>query len=108
MPKALQYVLVVLSVAAFALSTAVRAGPVTKADFAGKRICWSNGAVATYGKDGSFDCNRCGDGTWRLVGDALTENSPSGASARKTTKDGGNIHMSLQFGNYELQGSYCK
>jgi hypothetical protein len=108
MPKALQYALVVLSVAAFAFSTTARAGPVTKADFAGKKTCWSNGAVATYGKDGSFDCNRCGHGTWRLVGDTLTENSPSGAYVWKTTKDGGTIHMSLQSGNYELQGSYCK
>jgi hypothetical protein len=109
MPKALQFTLAVLSSAvAFSLSTAAFAGSVTKADLAGKKICWSSGAITTYGKDGSVDCDRCGHGTWRLVGDTLTEHFERGSYVWKAAKDGLTLHLSLQTAPYEVHGSYCK
>jgi hypothetical protein len=57
MPKALGFTLVALSAVAFGPTTAL-AGQITNADLEGKRICWNNGAIATYGKGGSFDCNK--------------------------------------------------
>ena len=108
MLKISKYALVVLSAVAVGHTTSVVAGAVTSADFAGKKICWSNGNIATYGKDGSADCSQCGHGTWRLVADTLTENYPSGSLVWKVTKDGRTFHMSLQSAPYEVKGSYCK
>jgi hypothetical protein len=57
---------------ALADSLIASADPVTDADIRGKKICWTTGVTSTYGKDGSFDSNRSGHGTWTLVGDRLT------------------------------------
>jgi hypothetical protein len=45
MLKTSQFALVVLSAVAFGHSTAALAGTVTKADFAGKKFCWSGGVL---------------------------------------------------------------
>jgi hypothetical protein len=56
-------------------SLPVVAGPVSDADFRGKKICWNTGITSSYNKDGSFDSNRSGHGTWQLVGDQLSVNA---------------------------------
>jgi hypothetical protein len=63
MPKALGFTLVALSDVVFGSYAAALAGQVTNSDLAGKKICWNNGAIATYGKDGSLSCSKCGHGT---------------------------------------------
>ena len=74
MPKALQFVLMVISMRVVGDRTVALASPVTDADLRGKKICWySKGVNNTYGKDGSLESNLLGHGTWRLVGDKLTE-----------------------------------
>ena len=108
MPKVLGFTVVALSAVVFGSYTAALAGQVTNSDLAGKKICWNNGAIATYGKDGSFSCSKCGHGTWRLDGDTLTENSGNGVFVWKITKNGGTLHESSQNGPLELQGTYCK
>ena len=106
MPKALNCIWVTVLIVLSGHPMAALAATVTNADLAGKKICWNNGAIATYGKDGSFSCSKCGHGTWRLDGDTLTENAARGAAVWKITKDGGTFDT--QSGNNERRGSYCK
>jgi hypothetical protein len=59
-------------------SVSAFAAPVTDADLRGKKICWNTGFTSSYNKDGSFDGNRSGHGTWRLNGDLLTVSAEHG------------------------------
>ena len=100
----------VLLSAVLAYSAAALAGSVTNADLAGKKICWSDGS-ATYGKDGSFDSNGCGHGTWRLVGDRVEIRSSTCAFDFTISKDNGAFHgvgYGGAGGNYDAWGKYCK
>ena len=110
MPKALQFALVVLSAAVFNPSTAAHASPVTEADLSGKKICWNVGANHVYHKDGSLESNIIGNGTWRLVGNTLTEKGTVGQGTFifTITKDNGTFHMTQQNGNLGVWGKYCK
>jgi hypothetical protein len=108
MLKTSQFALVVLSAVAFGHSTAF-ADPVTKADLAGKKICWSD-ETATYGKNGSYDSNLCGHGTWRLKGDQLEEKGDHCTPTGTITKQNGTFHASMNIGAsgmYESWGKYC-
>jgi hypothetical protein len=100
----------ILSVAVVACLAAAFAEPVTKADFAGKTICW-NDERATYGKNGSLYSNVIGHGTWSLAGDRLTGKGDHGNYTATITKDNGNFHASMNTGAsgmYEAWGKYCK
>ena len=86
------------------------ADPVTRADLAGKKICWSD-ETATYGKNGSLDSNVCGHGTWRLVGDQLEGKGDHCAYTGTITKENGTFHASMYIGAsgmYDAWGKYCK
>ena len=72
------HVLVIVILSSFLISP-VLARPVTSADLYNKKICWNNGFISTYNKDGSFDGNRSGHGTWNLNGDLLTVNADHGS-----------------------------
>jgi len=48
-----------------ALSVALAAA-VSRADLAGKKICWSNGSVSSYGAGGKYSNTMSGDGTWSV------------------------------------------
>jgi hypothetical protein len=106
---------------ALAASGTAFAGPVTDADLRGKTICWSSGGSrSTYGKDGSYNSNLLGHGTWTLAGDALTEHGDNGVLTLTIEKQGETFHMYgspasrnlLTFGTearwVEFFGSYCK
>jgi hypothetical protein len=88
------------------------AGPVTDADLRGRTVCWSYGGTRnTYGKDGSFDSNLAGHGTWSLVGDRLTEHGDHGVFSFTIEKQAGTLHMygkSPGGGSVDVTGSYCK
>ena len=80
--------------AVLAVSGSALASPVTDADLRGKTICWSFGGTRiTYGKDGSFDSNLLGHGTWSLSGDTLTEHGDHGAFTITINKEGQTFHM---------------
>jgi hypothetical protein len=100
----------VVSSALLASSAVALADPVTDADFRGKTICWNNGSKATYGKDGSFDSNRSGHGTWSLSGDVLTVSASNRGGASAITKENGRFHA-LSSGrhgkSFEGWGTYC-
>jgi len=106
MSKALQFMLMLISVIVFGRPIVALASPVTDADLRGKKICWySKGVDNTYGKDGSLDSSLLGHGTWRLVGDKLTE-SGLHVYTFTITKEGGTFHMiNNEVG--EVWGRYC-
>jgi hypothetical protein len=90
---------------------AAMAAPVTDADLRGKKICWNNGVIGTFGKDGSLDSNRAGHGTWSLSGEQLTLIGNNGSSVDTITKEGGTFHRTRRASNsgkdIELWGKYC-
>ena len=65
-------------------------------DLRGKKICWNTGLTSSYNKDGSFDGNRSGHGTWRLNGDVLTVSAEHGSGAANISKDGNTFHWTPQ------------
>lgn len=97
--------------AALAQSLPAVADPVTDADLRGKKICWNNGGTSSYNKDGSFDGNRSGHGTWRLNGDVLTVNADHGSGANNINKDGSTFHITRRGSksgkDLEAWGNYC-
>jgi hypothetical protein len=94
MSKAFGISLFALSVAALYHPLPALAGPVTDADLRGKTVCWSYGGTRNiYRKDGSFDSNLVGHGTWRLVADRLTEDGDHGVYTFTIDKDGQTLHM---------------
>jgi hypothetical protein len=98
------------SVALLTVPAAALASPVTDADLRGKKICWNVGANHVYHQDGSLESNIIGNGTWRLVGDTLTEKGTVGQGTYIFTiiNEGGTFHMTQQNGNLEVWGKYCK
>lgn len=91
-------------------SIAAMADPVSDADLRGKKICWNTGFVSSYNKDGSFDGNRSGHGTWRLNGDVITVNAEHGSGASNISKDGSTFHLhraSRSGQDIKSWGSYC-
>jgi hypothetical protein len=97
--------------AAVAFATTSRAGPVSDSDLRGKKICWNNGAFTAFGKDGSFDSNRTGHGTWTLTGDLLNIMASNGNSslllAGTTTIEKDNQTFRISRNRGELWGNYC-
>src|SRR5271170_1809364 len=94
----------------FARPVVTLAAPVTDADLRGKTVCWSYGGTRnTYGKDGSFDSNLVGHGTWSLVGDRITEHGDHGVFSFTIEKQAGTLHMygrSPGGGWVDVTGSY--
>lgn len=96
----------VLSLAA--LSPAL-AAPVTAADLAGRRICWDNGSVSSYGPGGRYSNNMSGDGTWSLTGAGLhihTDRYDYVAHVQKLPD--GSFHAEVAAANINTSGKYCK
>jgi hypothetical protein len=85
---------------------AALADPVTKADLAGKKICWSDG-YATYGKNGSFESGGCGRGTWSLAGDRVEVKSANCGFSFTIARENGTFHA-VGANGYEAWGKPCK
>ena len=102
---------VVVCGVALAQSLPALAGPVTDADLRGKKICWNTGYTSSYNKDGSFDGNMSGHGTWSLNGDVLTVNANHGSGASSISKDGSTFHLTRRGSksgkDIKSWGSYC-
>ena len=102
---------VILAVFVLDQSVCASAAPVTDADLRGKKICWNTGFTSSYNKDGSFDGNRSGHGTWRLNGDVLTVSAEHGSGASNISKDGSTFHSSRRASrsgkDIDAWGSYC-
>jgi hypothetical protein len=85
------------------------ADPVTRADLAGKKICWSDGGTPTYGKNGAYDENGFGHGTWKLAGGRLTVVASHGEYTGAITKENGTFHIIGKINGNDLDttGKYC-
>jgi hypothetical protein len=105
-------IVAVLLAATLIYSAAAAAEPVTRADLAGKKICWNDG-ITTFGNDGSFYSTRFSDGTWSLTGDQLVMRGAHAGFTAAITKQNGTFHV---FGHvagnpaepYGTRGKYCK
>jgi hypothetical protein len=104
----------ILPGAMVAYAAAALAGPVTKADLTGKKICWSSGGSPTYYRNGDYHEDILGYGTWTLSGDRLTVVASHGHYTGTITKENETFHISghVIFYRYskdlEESGKYCE
>jgi hypothetical protein len=89
--------------------TAALADPVTNADLAGKKICWSDGGKPTYGQNGVYDESGFGHGTWKLAGDQITVVVKYGEYTGTITKENDQFHLKGKINGNDLDtwGKYC-
>jgi hypothetical protein len=113
MHKALTCVLAAVSIIAFGHPIAALAAPVTKADLAGKKICWSDGGTPTYAKNGAYDEPTFGHGAWKLKGGKLSVVTNNGNYTGTITKENDTFHISghMMVGgstkDIDSSGKYC-
>ena len=55
------------SVLSLGLYSSATANPVTAKELSGKKICWSNGNVSTFGPGGKYSSPIVGEGTWAVT-----------------------------------------
>jgi hypothetical protein len=89
---------------------AALADPVTEADLAGKKVCWSDGGRPTYGKNGIYNESGFGHGTWKLAGGQITVVASNGEYTGKITKENGTFHLIGKINGADLDttGKYCE
>ena len=101
-----------LSAAAAVLSLAslsiADAAPVTSADLSGKKICWNDGSVSSYGRGGKYSNNMTGDGTWSMAGGGVhihTDRYDYVAAMQKSPD--GTFQAEIAAANIKSTGKYC-
>ena len=101
----------ILSCAVVAYAAVALAGPVTKTDLAGKKICWTNGRT-TFGKDGSFYSTRYAGGTWSLIDGKLMVRTTNGGFTATIIKRKGIFQAIGDASGHEAPfgtwGKYCE
>jgi hypothetical protein len=101
-----------LSVAAvcfLALFSGAYAAGVTAADLSGKKICWNNGSVSSYGPGGKYSNNMTGNGTWSMTGGGLhihTDRYDYVATMQKSAD--GTFQANIAAANIKSTGKYCQ
>ncbi len=101
--------LAVASVLSVALYSGALAAPVTSADLSGKKICWNNGSVSSYGRGGKYSNNMTGDGTWSMAGGGVhihTDRYDYVAAMQKSAD--GTFHAEITAANIKTTGKYCQ
>jgi len=96
------------SALALAVVTAAPAAPVNSADLSGKRICWDNGSISSYGPGGKYSNNMSGDGTWSLTAHGLhihTDHYDYVANVQKLPD--GTFHAEVAGASIKTNGKYC-
>jgi len=99
----------VASVLSVALYSAALAAPVTSADLSGKKICWNNGSVSSYGSGGKYSNNMTGDGTWSMTGGGVhvhTERYDYVATMQKSAD--GSFQANIAAAHIKSTGKYCQ
>jgi hypothetical protein len=90
------------------------AAPVTADDLAGKRICWSDGTVETYSRDGTMSGTDYGEGTWKITGTQFQikyKKYKSAVVGDFQKLDNGTFTYSgilPEYGKWTGTGTYCK
>ncbi|MGO9703076.1 MAG: hypothetical protein ACLPX7_27900 [Xanthobacteraceae bacterium] len=98
----------VASVLSVALYSAALAAPVTSADLSGKKICWNNGSVSSYGSGGKYSNNMTGNGTWSMAGGGVhihTDRYDYVAAMQKSPD--GTFQAVIAAANIKSTGKYC-
>jgi len=96
------------SVVSFTLLSAALAAPVTSADLSGKKICWNNGSVSSYGAGGRYSNNMTGEGTWSMAGGGVhihTDRYDYVAIMQKSAD--GTFQAEIAAANIKSTGKYC-
>lgn len=102
--------LLIVSASAFiaGLSAASAAG-VSSADLSGKKICWGNGSVSSYGPGGKYSNTMTGDGTWSLSGSHLHIHTASYDYVVTVQKaPDGTFQAENTAANLKTTGKYCQ
>ncbi len=101
-----------LSAAAAVLSLAslsgANAAPISSADLSGKKICWNNGSVSSYGRGGKYSNNMTGDGTWSMAGGGVhihTDRYDYVAAMQKSPD--GTFQAEITAAHITTTGKYC-
>jgi hypothetical protein len=111
----------ILSITIFSLnfltlaSSQATAASATAADLQGKKICWSDGDVTTYGPGAKYTSTRDGAGTWSLGAAGLEIKAANWTYAASLEKqaDGSFVEHYVGMGttgpgNFTFTGRYCK
>jgi hypothetical protein len=95
---------------AFGLSLAFVCGaavarPATVKDLAGRTVCYNNGEKATYFRDGEYESNTIGKGTWRVTsaGVQLSAERYTGILDFEISPD-----KSISIASVSMTGNDCK
>jgi hypothetical protein len=97
------------SVLSIALLSVAFAAPVTSGDLAGKKICWNNGSVSSYGAGGKYSNNMTGNGTWSMTGGGVhihTDRYDYVAIMQKSAD--GTFQAEIAAANIKSTGKYCQ
>ena len=84
------------------------AAPVTFAGLSGKKICWNNGSVSSYGRGGKYSNNMTGDGTWSMAGGGVhihTDRYDYVAAMQRSAD--GTFQAEIAAANIKSTGKYC-
>jgi hypothetical protein len=95
-------------VVALAFCSAALAAPATSADLSGKKICWNNGSVSSYGHGGKYSNNMSGEGTWAVSGGGVhihTDRYDYLAHVQKLPD--GTFQASIVGTDVKTTGKYC-
>jgi hypothetical protein len=88
-----------------ALVGGAMARPATMKDLAGRTICYNTGEKATYFRDGKYESNTIGKGTWKVTGAGvqLTAERYTGLLAFEVNPD-----KSVSIPSANMTGIDCK
>ena len=90
---------------AVALSSSASASPVTMKDLSGKKICWPNSNISTFGPGGHYSSPMIGQGTWSIASGGVALNTPMYNGLLDIDKQPDGTFNSLREGGI---GKYCK
>jgi hypothetical protein len=95
-------------VLSFAFLSVALAAPVSSADLSGKKICWDNGSVSSYGPGGKYSNNMSGEGSWAVTAGGVhihTDRYDYVANMQKLPD--GTFHAEVAAANIKTTGKYC-
>jgi hypothetical protein len=81
------------------------ASPVSAKDLVGKKICWPNGNVSTFGAGGKYSSPMVGEGTWSMYPGGVTLQTAKFNGVLDIDKQPDGTFMSNREGGI---GKYCK
>ena len=81
------------------------ASPVTARDLVGKKICWPNGNISTFGAGGKYSSPMVGEGSWSIYPGGVTLQTAKFSGVLDIDKQPDGTFNSSREGGV---GRYCK